>query len=89
MIKNPAFPEMKVAFDQAPLTDREIFKLKAFLQYTSENNIYHYPNKANINMLNWGIGIFVVLLLLAAGIWFNRKVSSVNDAYYERQVKSK
>ncbi len=88
MIKNPAFPEMKLAYANQPLTDKEIFQIKAFLKRVDNRRLHQHPRNHDALFLWSGIGVTLVFLSIFGAIWFTRKRGSVNDAIYQRQVKS-
>jgi mono/diheme cytochrome c family protein len=82
------FPVMEAAYKNNALTDDEITYLVAFLQDADEQHLFQQPR-------DYGIGLFAsgavgagVLFLLFGFTWRNRKSGSVNQAIYDRQVKS-
>jgi mono/diheme cytochrome c family protein len=82
------FPVMQAAYAKNPLTDDEITDLVAFLQDADEQHLFHQPR-------DYGIGLFAsgavgagLMFLLFAFIWRGRKRDSVNQAIYDRQIKS-
>ncbi len=82
------FPVMEAAYKNNTLTDDEITYLVAFLQDADEQHLFQQPR-------DYGIGLFAsgavgagVLFLLFGFTWRNRKSGSVNQAIYDRQVKS-
>jgi mono/diheme cytochrome c family protein len=82
------FPVMQAAYAKNPLTDDEITDLVAFLQDADEQHLFHQPR-------DYGIGLFAsgavgagLMFLFFAFIWRGRKRGSVNQAIYDRQIKS-
>ncbi|MCF8302412.1 MAG: cytochrome c [Bacteroidales bacterium] len=90
LLKNPAFPVMKEAYRNKPLTKAEIHNLTAFLKKAAQKK----PGKQTagvkfesqfiiVGLL--GAGIFILVISL---IWLRRKKHSVNDEIYERQLRT-
>jgi len=82
------FPVMQAAYEKNPLTDNEITDLVAFLQDADEQHLFHQPR-------DYGIGLFAsgavgagLMFLFFAFVWRGRKRGSVNQAIYDRQIKS-
>jgi mono/diheme cytochrome c family protein len=82
------FPVMQSAYKGKDLTEVEVSALVAFLEYADSEEYNQLPR-------DYGIGLFVVgvvgagvLFLLFGTIWRGRKVGSVNQEIYDRQVKS-
>ncbi|HIG44676.1 MAG: cytochrome c [bacterium] len=82
------FPVMQAAYQDKPLTEEEISSLVAFLQYADSEEYNQLPR-------DYGIGLFLTgttgaaLLFAFFGIfWRGRKSGSVNQAIYDRQIKS-
>jgi mono/diheme cytochrome c family protein len=82
------FPVMQAAYAKNPLIDDEITDLVAFLQDADEQHLFHQPR-------DYGIGLFAsgavgagLMFLFFAFIWRGRKRGSVNQAIYDRQIKS-
>lgn len=90
LLKNPAFPVMKEAYRNKPLTQAEIHNLTAFLKDASQKK----PVKQTTTLGFMGqfiatgmLGVVVVLVLITL-IWLKRKKESVNDEIYNRQIKT-
>ena len=82
------FPVMQAAYEKNALTDDEITDLVAFLQNADEQHLFQQPR-------DYGVGLFAsgavgagVMFLFFAFIWRGRKRGSVNQAIYDRQIKS-
>lgn len=82
------FPVMQAAYKDKPLTEAEVTALVAFLEYADSEEYNQLPR-------DYGIGLFVTgtagaaLLFAFFGVfWRGRKIGSVNQAIYDRQIKS-
>ena len=82
------FPVMQAAYKNQSLTENEITALVAFLEYADSEQYNQLPR-------DYGIGLFVsgaagagVLFMFFAFVWRGRKRGSVNQAIYDRQIKS-
>lgn len=82
------FPVMQAAYANKGLTADEVTSLVAFLQDADAKHAFHRPR-------DYGMGLFVsgligaaILFLLFATVWRKRKVGSVYQAIFDRQVKS-
>ncbi len=86
ILDNPPFPVMAKAFEGHSLKEHEVHDLLFFLQDAGAKNV----NKAQMSSgyLLYGILGACALLVLYAGLWYERKNRSVNDSIYKRQIKS-
>jgi hypothetical protein len=82
------FPVMQIAYENQSLTEDEITALVAFLEYADSEQYNQLPR-------DYGIGLFLsgsagagALFLFFAFVWRGRKKESVNQAIYDRQIKS-
>jgi mono/diheme cytochrome c family protein len=82
------FPVMQIAYKDKALTEDEITYLVAFLQSADEEQLFHQPR-------DYGIGLFIsgligagILFIFFGLLWRGRKKGSVNQAIYDRQIKS-
>jgi mono/diheme cytochrome c family protein len=82
------FPVMQAAYKDKALTENEIAYLVAFLQNADEENLFHQPR-------DYGMGLFIsgligtgILFVLFGLLWRGRRIGSVNQAIYDRQIKS-
>ena len=82
------FPVMQAAYEDRSLTDYEVTALVAFLEYADSEQYNQLPR-------DYGIGLFAsgavgagVLFFLFGFVWRGRKKGSVNQAIYDRQIRS-
>lgn len=82
------FPVMQTAYQEKPLTEEEVTSLVAFLQFADSEEYNQLPR-------DYGIGLFLtgtvgggLLFALFGMVWRGRKVGSVNQAIYDRQITS-
>lgn len=82
------FPVMQAAYEDQPLTENEVTALVAFLEYADSEQYNQLPR-------DYGIGLFAsgsvgagILFALFAFVWRGRKRESVNQAIYDRQIRS-
>jgi mono/diheme cytochrome c family protein len=82
------FPVMQSAYEDKDLTDAEVSALVAFLEYADSEEYNQLPRDYGMGLFVSGLGGAGVLFLLFGTIWRGRKVGSVNQEIYDRQVKS-
>ena len=82
------FPVMQAAYENHSLTEEEVATLVAFLEYTNSEQYNQLPR-------DYGIGLFAsgavgagILFFLFGFVWRGRKRGSVNQAIYDRQIRS-
>ena len=82
------FPVMQAAYEDRSLTDGEVTALVAFLEYADSEQYNQLPR-------DYGIGLFAsgavgagILFFLFGFVWRGRKRGSVNQAIYDRQIRS-
>ena len=82
------FPVMQIAYEKQSLTEDEVTAMVAFLEYADSEQYNQLPR-------DYGIGLFLsgsagagVLFLFFGFVWRGRKKESVNQAIYDRQIKS-
>jgi len=82
------FPVMQAAYKDQSLTEDEVVALVAFLEYADSEQYNQLPR-------DYGIGLFVsgslgagVLFLFFAVVWRGRKKEAVNQAIFDRQIRS-
>lgn len=82
------FPVMQAAYKNQALTADEVVAMVAFLEYADSEQYNQLPR-------DYGIGLFLVgcigagiLFLLFGFVWRGRKKGSVNQAIYDRQIRS-
>lgn len=88
VIGSPPFPVMQTAYQDRPLTDEEVAGLVAFLQRADEEQALHQPRDYGIKLFGAGALGALVLLGLYSLAWRGRKRGSVNQAIFDRQVRS-
>jgi len=88
ILSNPPFPAMKQAYEGKPLTEEEKISITAFLQEVDQNKAAQQAKNYNAQLLFSGLGGAFLLLLLFGGLWTRSKRKSVNQAIYDRQIKS-
>jgi mono/diheme cytochrome c family protein len=82
------FPVMQYAYKGKDLTDEEVSALVAFLEYADSEEYNQLPRDYGIGLFASGVGGAGVLFLLFGTIWRGRKVGSVNQEIYDRQLKT-
>jgi|APTNR8051073442_1049403.scaffolds.fasta_scaffold00005_250 mono/diheme cytochrome c family protein len=88
ILTSPPFPAMKEAYQNAPLTDVEVYNLTAFLKYADEDQYgQHARNWQQYFLIAGGLG-FVLLMGVFSMAWSYRRKQSVNKKIYDRQVYS-
>jgi mono/diheme cytochrome c family protein len=82
------FPVMQAAYQDQSLSEPEVAALVAFLEYADSEQYNQLPR-------DYGLGLFVsgtagagILFVLFAFVWRGRKKGSVNQAIFDRQIKS-
>lgn len=88
IIMNPPFPVMKAAFDGKAILDDEVRALIGFLKFVDKENTLHQPREYGWAMFGVGSVGVLVLLGLYSAVGHRRKRQSVNQAIYDRQIKS-
>ena len=88
ILGSPPFPVMQRAYADRLLTDAEIVALVGFLQRADEQQAFHRPRDYGRNLFASGVAGAAILVGLCALIWRGRLKGSVNQAIYDRQIKS-
>lgn len=88
ILTSPPFPAMKVAYQNAPITEEEAYNLTAFLKYADEEQYGQYPRNWKYFFLLAGGTGFLALLGIFSVVWSNRKKKAVNKKIFDRQVYS-
>lgn len=88
ILGSPPFPVMQKAYDGRPLTQNETSALVGFLAKANEDQKNHMPRDTGIKLFGGGVGGALFLLGCYSMVWRRRKRASVNQAIYDRQVKS-
>jgi hypothetical protein len=79
---------MRRAYLTRPLTEEEITALVGFLQRADADQALYQPRAYGIKLFFAGIAGTAFLLLLYTLIWRKRSKGSVNQAIFDRQVRS-
>lgn len=82
------FPVMQRAYLDKALTDEEIVALVGFLQRADEQKDLHQPRDYGVKLFGAGLVGMVIIFGLSALVFRGRKRGSVNQAIFDRQVKS-
>ena len=82
------FPVMQVAYQDKSLTDEEVISMVAFLEYADSEEYNQLPRDYGIGLFLSGLAGAAILFALFAFLWRGRKVGSVNQEIYDRQIKS-
>jgi len=88
ILGSPPFPVMQRAYAGKPLTDEEVTALVGFLQRADEEHAFHQPRDYGPKLFASGIAGAAMLLGLCSLVWRGRLKGSVNQAIYDRQIKS-
>ena len=88
MMASAPFPVMQAAYEGKTISAGEVQALAAFLQQADKEHASQQPRDYGWKMLFGGGGGVVVLLGFFSLIGGRRKKQSVNQAIYDRQVKS-
>jgi hypothetical protein len=88
ILGKPPFAVMEQAYRDRPLSEDEVHALVAFLQRADEQQSFQQPRDYGIRLAGTGAVGTVLLLGAYAFIFRGRKRASVNQAIYDRQVKS-
>lgn len=88
ILGRPPFPVMQSAYLDRALSDEEIVSLVAFLQYADQEQLNHQPRDYGVGLFSSGLAGTAIVFGLCSFIWRGRKKGSVNQAIYDRQVKS-
>jgi len=82
------FPVMQAAYKDRALTEQEVAGLVAFLQYADSVEYQQLPRDYGLGLFLTGIAGAAVLFILFGTVWRGRRTGSVNQAIYDRQIKS-
>ncbi len=82
------FPVMQAAYKDRALTEEEVAGLVAFLQYADSEEYNQLPRDYGIGLFLTGIVGAAILFALFGTVWRRRRTGSVNQAIYDRQIKS-
>jgi len=82
------FPVMQAAYQNKPLTENEVTALVAFLEYADSEQYNQLPRDYGIGLFASGVVGAGMLFALFGFVWRGRKRESVNQAIYDRQIRS-
>jgi len=82
------FPVMQAAYKNQSLTEYEVTALVAFLEYADSEQYNQLPRDYGLGLLLSGFVGAAVLFFTFAFIWRGRKKGPVNQAIFDRQIKS-
>ncbi len=82
------FPVMQAAYEDRSLTEEEVTALVAFLEYADSEQYNQLPRDYGLGLFASGVVGAGVLFGLFGFVWRGRKTGSVNQAIYDRQIKS-
>lgn len=82
------FPVMQAAYADQPLSAKEVTALVAFLEYADSEEYNQLPRDYGIGLFLSGVVGAGVLFLFFGIFWRGRKIGSVNQEIYDRQVTS-
>ncbi len=88
ILGSPPFPVMEQAYTNHALTEDEIFVLTAFLQKLDQDQDKETNSTYGAQIFSMGVAGAVVLMVLYAMIWMNRKKKRVYGSIHDRQIKS-
>jgi cytochrome c551/c552 len=88
IIGSPPFPVMQRAYQDKPLTDDEVAALVGFLERADAEQAFQQPRDYGPKLFGAGVVGAAILLTLYSMLWSGRLKGSVNQAIYDRQVKS-
>jgi hypothetical protein len=82
------FPVMQAAYQDQSLTEQEVTALVAFLEYADSAQYNQLPRDYGVGLFLSGLIGASILFILFGVVWRGRKKGSVNQAIYDRQIKS-
>ena len=82
------FPVMQAAYQDQSLTEQEVTALVAFLEYADSEQYNQLPRDYGVGLFMSGLAGASVLFIFFGVVWRGRKKGSVNQAIYDRQIKS-
>jgi len=88
IVSSSPFPAMRAAYQNAVISDEEVYNITAFLKYANEQQFDQRGRNYMVYFL-WASGAcFIALLIIYSLAWRNRRKESVNQRIYNRQLKS-
>lgn len=86
ILENPPFPVMAQAFDKDPLKPEEVRDLLAFMKSAGQGA--SAGARPDSGLILYGVLGALSLFVLYSGLWYSRKIRSVNHQIYKRQARS-
>ena len=88
ILAQPPFPVMRQAYVDRALTDEEVTALVGFLEQADADQALYQPREYGIKLFSAGIAGTALLLFIYTLIWRRRLRGSVNQAIFDRQIRS-
>lgn len=88
ILGSPPFPVMQRAYMGRPLAEEEVIALVGFLEKADAEHELHQPRDYGIKLFSAGVIGAAFLLGLYSMAWRGRRKGSVNQAIFDRQIKS-
>jgi mono/diheme cytochrome c family protein len=88
VVGSSPYPVMQRAYLENPLTDDEVVALVGFLKKADEEQAFHQPRDYGPKLFGAGVAGTLVLFVSCSLVWNGRKRGSVNQAIFDRQVRS-
>ena len=88
VVGSSPFPVMQAAYQERALTENEVTSLVSFLQYADQESAFQTPRDYGLGLFISGLIGTVLLFGFFALLSWGRKGGAVNQAIYDRQVKS-
>ena len=88
ILGSPPFPVMEQAYKEKPLAEEEIHALLSFLHHADKEHYYQMPRDYGLGLLISGLVGTSFILCVFLALSFRRRKKSINQAIYDRQVKS-
>ena len=88
ILGSPPFPVMQMAYAGKPLTGEEVTALVGFLERADAEHAFHQPRDYGRRLFGAGLTGGAILIGFYSLAWRGRKRASVNQAIYDRQVRS-
>lgn len=88
VIGSPPFPVMQRAYQDRPLTQVEQAAILAFLEDADAQHAFQRPRDYGIGLFTAGTSGAIVLLGLYSLLWRRRRIRTVYESIFDRQVRS-
>lgn len=87
ILENPPFPVMAKALEKNPLKADEVRDLLAYMKSVDTGSAAS-ATTPDSGLFIYGILGALSLIIVYSGLWYSRKVRSVNHGIYKRQIRS-